>query len=85
MIHIDQVRISFRNCRAPAKSVERIAGLAMEYLEQMAGPEIERREGHRVLDRAQVQPLRISSPAWNEETLARTVAERAWLSILGQM
>lgn len=76
MMHIDRVRISFANYRGPAKAVERIARRAMEHMEEMAGPEFERRKGFRVIDRARVEAVRVAGAEINEETVARTVARR---------
>lgn len=76
MMHIDRVRISFRNYRGPAKSAERIARLAMEHLETMAGPAFEQSKGARMVDRARVEPVRLSSGEINEEMAARMVARR---------
>lgn len=76
MMHIDRVRISFRNYRGPAKSAERIARLAMEHLEEAAGPAFEQRKGSRMIDRARVGPVRLSSGEINDEMVARMVARR---------
>ncbi|MGE5205788.1 MAG: hypothetical protein ACM3PW_09235 [Chlamydiota bacterium] len=75
MIHIDRVRISFANYRGPAQAAEKIARRAMEHLEEMAGPEFERRKGFRMIDRALVEPVRLAGEI-NEEVVARTVARR---------
>ena len=76
MIHIDRVRFSFGNYRGTAKSAERIARRAMEHLQEMAGPQMEQRKGFRMMDRTQVAPVRLSGEEMNEETVARTVAQR---------
>jgi hypothetical protein len=76
MIHIDRVRISFANYNGPAKPAERTARRAMEHLEEMAGPELGRRKGFRVIDRARLEPVRIAGGEIDEEMVARTVARR---------
>ncbi|HZD96365.1 MAG TPA: hypothetical protein VE133_19030 [Candidatus Sulfotelmatobacter sp.] len=76
MIHIDRVRISFGNYRGTAKSAERVARLAMEHLQEMAGPEMEQRKGPRAVDRARIEPVRLSSAEMNDEMVARAVARR---------
>lgn len=76
MIRIDRVRISFANYRGTAKSAESIARRAMEHLEELAGPEFERRKGLRMIDRAQVERVRVAGGEIDEEMVARIVARR---------
>jgi hypothetical protein len=85
MINIDQVRVSFRNFRGSQESAHRVAKLTMERLEQLSAEDSRFRGASRVVDRAICEPVRFSTPAANEDTIAEFAAARAWQTILGHI